>query len=143
MDESYVLIPLPGKMPLSYDIDEKRRLVLTTAWDAVTGAEALELQRQLKSDPHFNSDFSQRWIWLALHPVSTDRATITEIAARHSFSAKSRRAFVVGSKPIRVRNGAHVHRAQQSNGQGGNAAIYRPRRSAAVARPRTVRLTTR
>jgi hypothetical protein len=84
-------------MPLSYNIDEKRRLVFTTAWDTVTGAEALELQRQLRSDPRFNPDFSQLLDLASVTSVTIDRETMTGIAARHSFSARSRRAFVVGS----------------------------------------------
>jgi len=87
----------PRQMPLSYEIDQDRRLVFTAAWDTVTGAEALELQRQLRSNPRFNPDFFQLLDLARVTSVSIDRQTMTEIAVRHSFSAKSRRAFVVGS----------------------------------------------
>jgi hypothetical protein len=45
-------------MPLSFEIDEKRQLIITKG-NTVTAAEALEQKRQLVSDARFNPDFSQ------------------------------------------------------------------------------------
>jgi len=82
-------------MPLSYEIDRERRLVITTALETVTGSEALVFQGRLGSDDRFNAEFSHLVDLTRLTSVDIDVATMTELAAR-PVHANSRRAFVVG-----------------------------------------------
>lgn len=83
-------------MPLSYQIDTERHLVMTVGWDRCTVGELSEHQRQLGSDPGFNSDFSQLLDFTRVTSVDVDFMAMLELADRHVFSAKSRRAFFVG-----------------------------------------------
>ncbi len=81
-------------MPCSYVIDRDRRLVVTTAWDRVTFAEAHEHQDQLLSDPSFDPEFNQLIdaAGVTSFDISGDEAA--RLATRAVFSAKSRRAFL-------------------------------------------------
>lgn len=81
-------------MPWSYHIDGERRLVVTTAWDTVTGAECLEQQRQLRSDAGFSPDLCQLLDFTRVTAAQIDLATIFELADVDLFSGKSRRAFL-------------------------------------------------
>jgi hypothetical protein len=86
-------------MPLSYEIDEEHRLVITTAWETVTAEEAIQLQHDIRSDTRVNADFAHLVDLTRIKSVGIDMATMTELAARQSF-ATSRRAFVVGSNRL-------------------------------------------
>ena len=46
-------------MPCRYIIDQEKRLVISTAWDRLTFAEAKAHQDQLAIDPGFNPAFNQ------------------------------------------------------------------------------------
>ncbi len=87
-------------MPWSYKIDRERGLVLTTGWDRCTVAELSEHQRQIGSDPGFNSDFSQLLDFTRVTSVDVDFIAMLELSDRRLFSAKSRRAFFVGSNAL-------------------------------------------
>jgi hypothetical protein len=80
-------------MPYNYRVDLERRLVVTTAWGAVTGAEALEHQRKLLNDPAFERDFFQFLDLADVTEIHIDRTTVAELARIDVFSSKSRRAF--------------------------------------------------
>ena len=80
-------------MPLNYRIDAERRLVVTTAWDKLTGAEVVAHQRKLLNDPAFEPDFFQFIDFDDVVDFQMDRATVAELARFELFSAKSRRAF--------------------------------------------------
>ena len=86
-------------MPLSYEVDDEHRLVITTAWNCVSADEALELQHKIRSDTRLSNDFFHLVDLTRLTSVDIDVTTMTELAARQSF-AKSRRAFVVGSNRL-------------------------------------------
>jgi hypothetical protein len=87
-------------MPLSYEIDEERKLVITTAWESVTAAEALEHQRQIGNDVRFNPDFSHLQDLTRITAVNIDLTTMNELICQQLFSVKSRRAFVVGGNRL-------------------------------------------
>lgn len=87
-------------MPCSYQIDGERGLVITTAWDTLTVAEVVEHQSQLGSDVGFNSAFSQLLDFTRVTRVAVDFTAMNELAERHLFSVKSRRAFLVGRNPL-------------------------------------------
>ena len=46
-------------MPWNYRIDEERRLVITTAWDRLSGPDISDHQHALLNDPAFERDFFQ------------------------------------------------------------------------------------
>jgi len=80
-------------MPWNYRIDEERRLVITTAWDRLTGGEVIDHQRKLLNDPGFERDFSQFLDLADVTEMQINRVTVAELARFDLFSAKSRRAF--------------------------------------------------
>jgi hypothetical protein len=86
-------------MPLSYEIDEEHRLVITTAWGTVSAEEAIQLQHDIRNDTRLNADFFHLVDLTRLTSVDIDMTTMAELAARQSF-ATSRRAFVVGSNKL-------------------------------------------
>ena len=86
-------------MPLSYEIDQEHRLVITTASDIVSAHEALELQHEIRSDTRLTPDFLDLVDLTRLTSVDVDINVMNELAARRSF-AQSRRAFVVGSNKL-------------------------------------------
>jgi len=86
-------------MPLSYEIDQEHRLVITTAWDIVSAHEALELQDEIRSDTRLTTDFLHLVDLTRLTSVDVDINVMNELAARQSF-AESRRAFFVGSNRL-------------------------------------------
>ena len=79
-------------MPWKYRIDEERRLVITTAWEKVTGAEAVEHQRKLLNDPGFEPGFFQFLDLADVTEIQIDRVTVEQLARPNIFSAQSRRA---------------------------------------------------
>jgi hypothetical protein len=81
-------------MPCNYHIDEERRLVISTAWDRLTGAEVVDHQRKLQNDPRFERDFSQFLDLADVMEIQIDRINVAELARFDLFSAKSRRAFL-------------------------------------------------
>lgn len=87
-------------MPCSYVIDMQKRLVITTAWDRVTFAEARGHQDQLKVDPSFNPDFNQLIDASAVTSIDATVAEIKRLAGRPIFSSTSRRAFLATSPDV-------------------------------------------
>lgn len=79
-------------MPWNYRIDEERRLVISTAWDRVTGAEVANHQRAVLNDPRFERDFFQFADLADVTEIQIDRATVAELARFDLCSARSRRA---------------------------------------------------
>jgi hypothetical protein len=86
-------------MPLSYEIDQEHRLVITTAWETVSAEEAIQAQHDIRSDTRVNTDFFHLVDLTRLTSVDIDMTTMSELAARQSFTT-SRRAFVVGSNKL-------------------------------------------
>jgi hypothetical protein len=87
-------------MPLSYEIDEERKLVITTAWESVTAVEALEHQRQIGSDVRFKPDLAHLLDLSRITAVNIDLTTMNELICHQLFSVKSRRAFIVGGNRL-------------------------------------------
>ena len=79
-------------MPWNFHIYPERRLVVTTAWDKVTGAEAVEHQRKLLNDPVFEPGFFQFLDLGDVTEIQIDRVTVEQLARPNIFSAQSRRA---------------------------------------------------
>jgi hypothetical protein len=85
-------------MPVEYVIDDERQLVITTASNRVTFAEARAHQERLKDDPRFHPEFNQLLdaTGVTALDISNDEA---KVIARNSpyFSASSRRAWVASN----------------------------------------------
>lgn len=81
-------------MGWSYQIDKDLRLVTSTAWDKLTGADVLEHRRQLKNDPDFDRDMFQLVDLTRMKEVHIDFLSMAKLADEHLFSPSSRRAFV-------------------------------------------------
>lgn len=86
-------------MPCRYVIEKERHLVITTAWDNVTFADAKGHQDQLFADPAFDRDFNQLIDATAVTQIDASSEEIRIVASRNIFSPTSRRAFVA-SQPL-------------------------------------------
>jgi len=84
-------------MSWNYRIDDERRLVITTVWDRLTGAQVVEHQHKLQSDPRFHRDFFQFLDLANVVEFQIDRGTVAALARFDLFSAKSRRVFFAPS----------------------------------------------
>jgi hypothetical protein len=82
-------------MPVEYVIDKERQLVITSAWDRVTFAEARAHQQRLKDDPDFRPEFNQFLdaTGVTVLDISSEEAKTIARNSPH-FSATSRRAWV-------------------------------------------------
>jgi hypothetical protein len=81
-------------MAYNYEIDKVRRIVITSAWDVVTGAQVLEHRDRLTADPDFNPDLFQLVDFSRVTKFEMDAETVAELSVGDLFSSKSRRAFV-------------------------------------------------
>jgi hypothetical protein len=84
-------------MPATYEIDKKRRLVITTGLDQLTLADALAHQERLLKDPDFDPRFSQIMDLTHVNFSGFGADDIRKVAERNIFSSESRRAIVVSS----------------------------------------------
>jgi len=87
-------------MPGGYSIDPARSLVLSRAWDVLSGADLSRHARTLASDPGFKPDFNQLCDFRDVTEVRADAAAIRELAALNPFGAGARRALVVSSDVV-------------------------------------------
>jgi hypothetical protein len=81
-------------MPCDYVIDKERRLVLSSAWDVFTAAEAMDHQNRLRSDVNFDPDFFQLLDGTRVTKVEATPNDVRLLADRTIFSPSSRRALV-------------------------------------------------
>jgi hypothetical protein len=81
-------------MPCDYVIDKERRMVLSSAWDVFTAAEALDHQNRLRSDVNFDPSFAQLLDGTRVTKVEATPNDVQLLAERTIFSPSSRRAFV-------------------------------------------------
>jgi len=87
-------------MPASYVIDNRRRLVVTTASGCVTFAETKAHQDQLLNDPDFQPDLNQLVDCTAVTELKLSSEEARAIVERKLFSPASRRAFVSANPAI-------------------------------------------
>jgi hypothetical protein len=81
-------------MPCKFHIDRDHKLVITTAWETVTGANVLEHRCQLTNDPQFSRDFFQLIDLTQVKEIRIDFLTMATLADDDLFSPRSRRAFI-------------------------------------------------
>ena len=82
-------------VPVTYEIDKQRRLVIATLSDPVTAAEALASQEKLVQDPDFDPSFSQIVDCTRYTAAGMEARDVHRLAQRNVFSVESRRAFVI------------------------------------------------
>ena len=87
-------------MPCTYVIDAENRLVITSASDTVTAAEAFSHQNRLAEDPAFSPELHQLMDCTQLTKVQIATADLRTLAKRHFFSPNSRRAILVNSNSM-------------------------------------------
>jgi hypothetical protein len=87
-------------MAVRYVIDKERRLVISTATDCLTFADATAHQQQLVNDPEFNPDFDQILDGTRVTSLDLSVDQTRTLARREMFSATSRRAFVASNTAI-------------------------------------------
>ena len=84
-------------MPLSFDIDKRRRLVISTASGIVTYAEIAAHQVGLKNHPDFDPSFDQLIDGTGVTKVAVTVEEIRTVARQRIFGADSRQAFATSS----------------------------------------------
>lgn len=84
-------------MPATYEIDKKRRLVISTCLDPLNLADGLAHQEKLLKDSDFDPSFSQLLDCTRVSFSGFRADDIRRLAERNIFSAESRRAIVVSS----------------------------------------------
>ncbi len=84
-------------MPATYVIDQDRRLVISTGSGLLTGAEVLDHQTRLSTDPLFQPGFCQLIDCTGVTATSVDVQTIRHLTSKNIFDPESRRAAVVSS----------------------------------------------
>jgi hypothetical protein len=81
-------------MPAFYKIDKGQRLVLTTASDVFSFADALEHKDKLLKDPDFDPDYSQIINFSQITRIDITAEEINAFAQFNIFSPQSRRAII-------------------------------------------------
>jgi hypothetical protein len=86
-----------GRLPISYSIDPKRRLVTSHLSGAVQEDEVHEHNRTLRTDPAFDPSYRQLIDLTGLTEILVGTRTINETAHDQFFKPGTRRAFVATS----------------------------------------------
>jgi hypothetical protein len=86
---------MESSVPLSYKIDQDRKLVQCTGFGFVAKEEVFAQQDQLLNDPDFDPSFFQLADFAQLTDTDIGMADLQVIAKRDVFSIHSRRAILV------------------------------------------------
>jgi len=84
-------------MPLSFVIDKRNRLVISTASGTVTYSEVLAHQAGLKNHPDFDPTFDQLIDGTGVTKIAVTVEEIRTVARQRIFAASSRQAFATSS----------------------------------------------
>ena len=84
-------------MPCTYTIDSRRKLVITTASEVLTTAEAYAHQNSLAADTRFRPDFNQLLDCTEVKKFEIANEDVRNLAQRNFFGPTVRRAVVVSS----------------------------------------------
>src|ERR1051326_7264752 len=82
-------------MPVTYKIDNERRVVYTDGYGTATDSEILDHNRKLASDPDFDPNFNQLLNFTEVISIDVKTETINLIASKRIFNLSSLRAIVV------------------------------------------------
>ena len=114
-------------MPISYEIDPIKQLVITRMWGVVTEAQVLDHNRRLRSDPAFNPDFRQLADMTEQTASNVSTKVVNEASADHFFNPGTKRAFVA---PVDAIFGMSRKFALQSEAVGQTIQVFRDMGSA-------------
>ena len=82
-------------MPVGYKIDKERKLVMSTAYGAVTREDMLFHQQRLLADPDFDRTYSQLADFTSMGELKFGAKDVELFAANDVFAPQARRAIVV------------------------------------------------
>lgn len=84
-------------MPVTYEIDPDRRLVISRLWGGVTEDEIDEHNRRLPADPRFDPAYRQLVDLTGITEVLVGTKMINDTARDQFFNPGTRRAFAASS----------------------------------------------
>jgi hypothetical protein len=84
-------------MPTSFEIDTKRRLVISSGSGRVVVEEMIEHQRRLQADPRFQPDFSQLVDFTGTEKVDISPQDVARLAELALFAPTARRAIIAAN----------------------------------------------
>ena len=87
-------------MPCTYIIDTQRKLVVTTASEVLTAAEAFEHQNSLIADAQFRPEFNQLLDFTGVKKFEMANDDMRRLTQRNFFGPGVRRAAVVSSSVL-------------------------------------------
>ena len=114
-------------MPISYDIDPNRRLVISRLTGIVREEDVHDHNRRLRTDPEFDPNYKQLIDLTGITEVRVSGATVTDAASVQYFTPGTRRAFVAGSDTTFVLARMFALRAE---GEGQTIEVFRDRKQA-------------
>lgn len=92
---------IPGeKLPVTYTIDPKLRLVITLASDPATEKDVLEHDEKLRSDPNFDPSFRQLAEFSEVSEILVSSNLIKRTAHDQFFTPGVRRAFIANDGAV-------------------------------------------
>ena len=114
-------------MPISYEIDPKRRLIISRLTGIVTDEDVHEQRRRLSADPQFDPNYKQLIDLTGITEVRVTGATVRGAASVQYFAPGTRRAFVAGTD---LTFGLARMFALRAEGEGQTIEVFRDRKQA-------------
>lgn len=114
-------------MPISYEIDPKRRLIISRLTGIVTDEDVQEQRRRLPADPRFEPNYRQLIDLTGITEVRVTSSAITTAASAQYFTPGTRRAFVAGTDAT---FGLARMFALRAEGEGQTIEVFRNRKQA-------------
>lgn len=114
-------------MPYAYQIDRRRRLVISRWWGVTTDEELIELYEHLRSDPQFDSSYSELVDVRDVERYETAGITIEAVARLRIFAPGVQRAAIA---PSDVGFGLARMFATYAENQGHLVEVFRSEREA-------------
>ena len=116
-------------MPCNYTIYRDKRLVVTTASEVLTFAEAMAHEDKIYSDPDFDPTFVHLIDATGITQVDLTASEISTLARRVRFSPKARKALVVST--VLVFGLARMYETYlQLSGKSEFVSVFKERREA-------------
>lgn len=87
-------------MPASYEIDTKRKLVVTRVWDPATEEDVLEHGKRLRADPLFDPTYKQLADMSGVTQIRVSTNTLEELSRGQLFAPGAQRAFIASKDAV-------------------------------------------
>jgi len=114
-------------LPISYDIDKKRRLVTSRLWEVVTNDEVDDHNRRLRTDPDFDPGYRQLIDLSGITEIRITTPKVTAAAQDQYFTPGTRRAFIA---PTDATFGMARMFALRAEASGQTVEVFRDRKKA-------------